>query len=234
VISTQQYEHGERLIEDATFIKSTVIPLCYDSKRWNIVVFETYRVTELYLKSLFYFSGHTPRESHELNVIIDDLCSLLEKEKWNVPFLYSLVATGGNCYGIRFVGNNLQVFKRIANVYSQLGSAQLEEISADELIKIKIEMDGSLLKVFLGEKVIFAITDSDLTENLKAKKTLVKPSDKKRIDQLKSLVSELRTNREQAFYSERLFTKEESSTAIDKMNSIINLSKSFLVHEKVS
>lgn len=229
-----RYERGDRLIKDATFIKNNLIPQGLGAGRWNIVVFEAYRVVELYIKALFFFSGYSPRESHELDVIIEDLCALIEREKRNLPFIYSLSATGGDCYGIKFIGNNLKLYKRIANIYTLLGSAQLSSISADEMVQIKIEVDGPNLQVFLSNEAIFCNFHSSLSEPLKLSRTLVRPPNKECIVKMKSLVLMLRETREKAFYSERLFSKQDSNAAIKRMSEVINLSKSFLVHEQLT
>lgn len=229
----ERYKRGNQLIEDAFFIKDLVMPMGCEAERWIVVVFEAYRVSELYIKALFFYSGYSPKETHQLDVIVNDLCAFLKKEKWKVPFLYSLVESSGDGYGIIFIGTSLQFFKRIANTYTELGVYEISEIPTGDLVNIKINVDGPHITVFLGKKAIIKTSNSFLKQSLKLHRTLVKPSDGECIDKLKRLVAELRDTREQAFYSERLFTKDEASIAIEKMNRIVELSKSFLVLERV-
>jgi hypothetical protein len=55
----ERYKRGDRLVEDAIFIRDVVIPRAQAAERWNIVVFEAYRVSELLIKALFFFAGYS-------------------------------------------------------------------------------------------------------------------------------------------------------------------------------
>ncbi len=54
------YTRGQMSVDDATFIRDRFISLAVRGNRWNIVVYEAYRVIELLLKGIICFSGYTP------------------------------------------------------------------------------------------------------------------------------------------------------------------------------
>ena len=232
----ERYESGDRLFKDAVFIRDEVIPKAQDAGRWNIVVFEAYRVSELLIKALFFYAGWSPRQSHELDKVIDDLQRLLEKTKYSIPFVYSLVAKGGNCYAVTFLGNRIRFFKRISNVYTQIGGGHyLPSLTVNDIVTLRIDINGSLLTVKLNNEVILSISDSSITQQpLQLHRTLVKPADSARVEKIKKIVTALRRTREEAFYSERSFSEQEAEEAIAHMMEVIDLSKAFLVEEPLA
>jgi len=229
-----RYERGVRLFEDAVFIRDVVIPHAHAARRWNIVIFETYRVSELFTKSLFFFAGYSPKETHGLDYLIDRWCQILDKAKWSAPFVYSLMATGGNGYGVTIINNRIEFLKRIANTYTLLGSAPLQSLVVDDIMALQIGVDHYCWTVTKDDEVILSGTDASLSEPLRLQRTLVKPADRARVENIKKFLRELRGPREEAFYSERPFTEQEANQAIDRMAGIFELSKAFFVEERLS
>jgi HEPN domain-containing protein len=230
----ERYERGGRLFEDAIFIKDEIIPRAYAVRRWNVVVFEAYRVAELFTKSLFFYAGYEPKESHELDKLIDKLCNLLDKTNWSVPFIYSLIGKKGNCYGVSFLNNRIEFLKRVANRYTVLGSAPLPSLAIDDILSLQIDVNHFCWTVRKGNEVILSGMDASLSEPFQLKRTLVKPSHNVIVPIIKSFLTELRDTREESFYSERPFSEQDADQAIARMTRIFDLSKAFFVEERQS
>ena len=73
-IKVNLFERGQRNILDAIFIRNTVIPAAQTAQRWNIVVFESYRVLELIIKGIICMYGKGPKKTHALGPNISNGC----------------------------------------------------------------------------------------------------------------------------------------------------------------
>ena len=54
------FSRGHRNIEDAFFVKDVFIPAAIQNKKWNIAVYEAYRVVELTVKGIMCLAGIPP------------------------------------------------------------------------------------------------------------------------------------------------------------------------------
>ena len=76
----QRFERGAKLISDAHFVKNVFIPAAFRFYRWNIVVFEAYRASELLVKGIIYSIGFEPEEHHRLHDLVARFREILGNE----------------------------------------------------------------------------------------------------------------------------------------------------------
>jgi len=86
---------GEESIADANFVRRRFINFAYREHRWNIVVFECFRVVELLVKGIVCLSGHAPRESHSIKHVVDDFVKSLLRMRTGAPLFVSLETPAG-------------------------------------------------------------------------------------------------------------------------------------------
>lgn len=115
---------GEESIADANFLRRNVITLAYRHKRWNIVVFESFRVVELLVKGIVCISGHAPRESHSIEHVVDDLVRIQGRQRTSAPLFVSLVTRRKNRYGVYLTGKTLSLLREDVGCWDPAWSHQ--------------------------------------------------------------------------------------------------------------
>ena len=225
----QLYNRGQRSIADGIFIRDRVIPLALENKHWNIVVFESYRVIELLIKGMICVSGYTPRETHEIDSLVERFSVILHNAKKSLPFTYTLFGIRGNCYGVTVKGGVIELFRRNSEIYTQLARIPFRELAVDELLRMKLEYSGTTLTLYVNDQELIRHTDSGVLNAKRFERGFVKNPDKLRLSDLKHAVKELRAHRESAFYSTRVYLEEDAHRAISFMEIASEASKTFVV-----
>lgn len=224
-----RYERGERLLDDARFVREVLMDAAARANKWNIVVFESYRAAELLIKGIIYSMGYEPRSHHRLHSLVAQLSGILEKDKHSLPFVYKAIDSRGNCYLLRIVGRTLKLLKLISGSYTQLGSTVLE----NAYLPPKLIKSGFTISVHQGPKELLITCDSSVASEITYERELLKAPDESRLEQLKQLVEILLSTREEAFYSERPFTQDDGEKAIHTLSTVCELSKAFEVNERI-
>src|SRR5262245_17136247 len=91
---------GERCVADALFVRDQILPLAVSSKRWAIVMYESFRVAELLTKGIICMSGYAPKSTHEIPALIGDLIDRLSTGRPRIPFVLGARMQGGHTYGV--------------------------------------------------------------------------------------------------------------------------------------
>lgn len=221
-------QRGELNIADAAFVRDHFIPAALEQGRWNIVVFESFRAIELLIKGLVCLSGHAPRQSHEIHLLVDDFLKLLATEKNSQPFLYSAVSPSGHAYGIYWDGTSIQLLKKVAGSYTVLGSTPNETVSIDRLLRIRLDVDGSKVSVHCDGELILQTTDSSIPDATRYSRSFERAPDLDRVHKLREAAERLRATREDAYFGTMLFSKQKAEKAVTLMNSALLESRAFV------
>jgi len=225
----ERFARGFRLIEDAQFVYDTFIPVASREKHWNIVVFESYRTSELLVKGIIYASGYEPKETHKLHELVSSFCKLLKTNKEKMAFVYSMLTPDGDRYSIRFIEGCIEIFKCILGSYTLLDSATLP----NPYIAPKFKRDGISISIQQENETVLSTCDASLTGNFFYEKHIPTPPSENRINMLRELVETLLQTRIEAFYSEREFTEDEAQIAIENLQSVFQLSKAFAITDRI-
>jgi hypothetical protein len=212
---------GELNIADATFVREHFIPVALELKRWNIVVFEAFRAIELLMKGMICLSGHAPRQSHEIHFLVDDFLRLLATDGNSQPFLYSAASPSGHAYGIYWDGTSIQLLKKVAGLYTLLGSTPTEEVPIDRLLRLRLDVDGSKVSIYCGGELILQTTDSSISDPIRFSRSFERAPDLGRVHRLKDAAERLRATREDAYFGTVLFSKQNAEEAVTLMNSAL-------------
>ncbi len=199
------------------------------AKKWNIVAFESFRSAELLIKGLIYSMGYKPKRTHRLHNLVARFSAILEKNKHKLPFIHTTVDSNGNCYQLRMAGRNLQLLKQVSGRYTQLGSIHLE----NPFLPPKLVRSGTTISVHQGAKKLLIACDSSLSSEITYERDILAAPDESRLESLKQLVEVLLSTREEAFYSERLFTQDDAEKAVHMLSTVFELSKAFEVFERI-
>jgi hypothetical protein len=222
---------GEESIADASFLRRSLITLAYRHERWNIVVFECFRVVELLVKGIVCLNGLAPRQSHSIEHVVDDLITSLGRQHLAAPLFVSLETRAKNRYGIDLTGRTLSVFKEIAGIWTQLGHVT-HRLPADQLVRVTLSMQNFTITASVDGKTLIRCTDSSLVPPFHQRRGFVRIPRAASIAVLKALSKSLLTTREQAFFSTSRFTRRDARRAIAKMNLALGATKSFYVQRR--
>lgn len=225
-----RYARGARLLDDARFVREVLMDAAFRAKKWNVVVFEAYRAAELLIKGIIYSMGYEPRSNHRLHSLVADLSVILEKDKHRLPFVYKAIDSSGNCYLLRIVGQTLKLLKQVSGSYTQLGSVVNLE---NAYLPPKLIKSGFSISVHQGATEVFNTCDSSVNSEITYERDILKAPDESRLEHLKQLVEVLLSTREEAFYSERLFTQDDGEKTIHTLSTVCELSKAFEVNERI-
>jgi hypothetical protein len=223
-------KRGEESIADANFLRRRLITVAYRENRWNIVVFECFRVIELLVKGIVCLSGYAPRETHSIASVIDDFVSNLKRGRTAAPLFVSLEATARNRYGVSLTSKTLSLFKIVAGVWTSLGQTT-HRLPADQLVRVALTWRVSALTVSVNGETLLGTTDASLVPPFKMHRSFVRAPRATAIGALKALSRSLLSTRESAFFTTRLFTQRDARTAIAKMNLALGATKSFYIEK---
>ena len=98
---------GQRSVSDAVYIRDNILPSARIACRWNVVVYEAFRVCELLLKGFVCLAGYTPKSNHELGHLLDQLPDLLSVRSRKLPFLVGIADDQQNAYGVSCDGETV-------------------------------------------------------------------------------------------------------------------------------
>lgn len=227
----ERFERGAKLIDDARFVYEVFIPSAVNAEQWNIVVFECYRASELLVKGIINSMGYEHKQSHKLHKLVHRLQQILQKEKNQVPFIYRAVQPSGNYYETRIRSGYLILLRCVNGVYTQLGAT----ISLpNPYIPPRLYIEGSSVSVKQGSNKLLSTCDYAMTDNVSYKKKILRPPDETRLNCLNEMVELLLSTREEAFYIERFFKREESVEYAQILTRVFELSKAFEFTERIS
>lgn len=220
---------GFRLLEDAKYVYDTLIPLAINHKRWNIVVFESYRASELLVKGIICASGYEHKDTHELDKLVSRYCNILEKNKGNMSFISSINTPDGNRYFFRFAETRVELIKCVVGNYTLLGSAN----PPNPYIAPVLKRDGRCISIHQGQETLLSNVDSSVIGDYSYEIVIPYPPPEDRITVLNELVEALLKTRTESFYSEREFFEPEAKAVIENLHSVFRLSKLFEITDRV-
>jgi hypothetical protein len=205
-------------------------PFGYTSReqRWNIVVFESYRVTELLLKGMMCLSGHTPKPIHDLDKLADRFAEILSRRRAILPFTCAIRDAKGNCYGVNLSGTTIELFSCIGGVYTQMARLRHRQLTLDEILRLKLTVSNCVVRLSLNNEEVIAHTDAAINRATKIQTGFVCHPDPMRLKQLRDAVRELRSQREAAFYTSKVYGEKEALRAIEQMNTMQEASSAFI------
>jgi len=219
----QLIEQGQRNIDDARFIKEHTIDIALNHKRWNIVVYEAQRVTELLLKGIICLTGHSPSHTHNFSNLVDELCNILPTLS-RIPTFLATYTEDGSGYGVQINEDEIRFYRRDGVVYTQLGSgsslsAQRGELfNADKLANVSIRVKNGTITLLTDGQEISSEADPTYKGQAEIERGFVHQPNYYRVEQLKKIGKKLRRNREKAFYGEHAFTQEQAEKARSLMH----------------
>jgi hypothetical protein len=221
---------GELNIVDAAFVRDHFIPAAMKSERWNIVVFEAFRTIELLIKGILCLSGHAPRQSHDVQYLIDDFLKLLAPKKDSQPFLYSAASPAGHAYGIYWDGTSIQLLEKVAGLYTVLASTEWKQMpSIDRLLRLRLDVEGFTVSVYCSDELILQMSHASIPDATRFSRSFNRALDPAKVKTLRRAAERLRATREDAFFGTVSFSKEDAEAAMSLMNSALEASKAFVM-----
>ena len=234
-MTTERYQQGERNISDGRFVRTHYIPLAIEQKRWNIAVYEAQRATELLIKGMIRLTDVEPPHNHQIDRLVDFLCSEIEKLQVSLPFLYVAYADNGNCYGVLLRDKCLEVLKRVAGTFTSIGTYAFgNEISIDDVMDISLEVTESCIKFYMNNNEVLSSTDSSIRGPFRFRREFCLPSSEERLHELKKTGSELHKSRNAAFYGEKDFSEQDARNSIKLMDTAHEAVKTLFFEDKSS
>lgn len=226
------FRRGIGMVEDALFVKDKFIPTAISDQRWNIVCYEAYRVTELLIKGMINLSGLWYLEIHELNKILDWYTEKLSEELGALPVFYRVI-TPNKFYIISDFDNiqkTIQILLYASGIFTELGSGDIDDLPNEALSEVVLKHSDNTWKMFKGNTEIMSTTSAANVVHDPGNIciSLYKMLDPERITVIKQSVIKLRDKRERAFYSEKIYSKEDASNSITLMDETLALSTEFI------
>jgi hypothetical protein len=226
-MNAELLRRGELNITDAAFVRDHFIPAAMKAKRWNIVVYEAFRTVELLIKGIFCLSGNKPdKKNHDVHHLIDKFLTLLEAERNSQPFFYSATSPSGHAYGIYSDGKSIQLMNKVHGIYTSMAAAP-REASINELLLLELEVKGSTVSVYCGDKLIFKQTDSTIPDATNFSRSFKCP-DPAQLKPLRRTAKQLKKKRTLAFFGEVHFSKRDAEEAVSLMHSALSAAKAFV------
>jgi len=215
------------MVDDAFFVRDKFLPQALENERWNIVVYEAYRIIELLLKGMISLSGFLYLKDHNLEKVLVDYLQKLSKYDRFLPFSYRLVSKEIIYYFLDMdFSNNIRLLKYKSNTFTELAGGNFGMISNDDLPSMGLKYVKNSWKFFKDGLEVLSSTDVGNIDNdsFGLNISLPKMLNPERVININNIASELLENREIAFYTEKIFSPEDASEAISKMNKIFELS----------
>jgi hypothetical protein len=229
------FEQGQRNLTDASFIKRHSIPLALKHKRWNIVVYEAQRVTELLLKGIICLTGHSPLHTHHIHKLVDQLNSILPSLS-ETSLVFITYTPEGEGYGVRIYDDKICIFRRDNNVETQLGPSIPADsfLSADKLLSFELVVFNTKITLACEGEEIATRRDSTYEGKPEIRQGFTRQPNKLRIARLKQAGEQLKRSREAAFYGEAAFSEEDTRRAISLMEDAFLAASCFFIEESES
>jgi len=230
-MNAELLRRGVLNIEDAVFVRDHFIPVAMKSERWNIVVYEVFRTIELLMKGMVCLSGHEPRQSHELQYVLDDFLDMLAAKENSPSFFYSVTSPSGNAsYGVYSDGTSIELMKKVHGTYTSMGPAMPWKASIDQLVLLRLEVKEFIVSVYCGDDRLFtSSTDSTILESeaTEFSRSFQCP-DRAQRRTLRKATEWLRKRRLPAGHGEETFSPGEAKEAVSRMNSALSAVKAFV------
>jgi hypothetical protein len=224
-------ERGEESIADANFLRRRLIPVAYRENRWNIVVFECFRAVELLVKGIACLSGYAPRETHEIDSVVDGIVKNLKRTRTAAPLFVSLETTTKNRYGVSLTSKTLSLLMDVAGEWTALAETT-HRLPADQLVRIALTWRHFAVTVSVDGKTLLVTSDATLVPRFLMHRSFMRAPRATSIGALKALSRSLLSTRESAFFTTRRFTQRDARSAIAKMNLALGATKSFYVEKQ--
>jgi len=231
---------GHRIIEDAFFVRDVFIPAAIQSQKWNIAVFEAYRVVELTIKGIMCLAGIFPiienqsKYTHNIRKLINRFQSELRKPESHVSYFLALKSSTGNHYGIELMGNEAYLYKYIYDSWTQMQSAlDISSLAVDGLVSLKLKFKNNTLFLLSNDTILTSQTDSSMSGDLRFEMGFQRAPDNKRIEQIIEIGELLLRNRTLAFYSEKTYSEEDALSSIANMENALEASKAFFASYQI-
>jgi hypothetical protein len=214
-------QRGILNVEDATYLRKKIIPVALADERWNLVVRLAYDLTELLVKGVICLCGDGPRQTHDIDKLVDQLLGKIAeaaKGKIDLPLIVSAKSDDGV---LGFAGYGVLIEAGGCSLVEVNGSGSYAEIasvtttlSVDQIVKLRIEVENFAISVYVGDTLILSTMDATHSGPYAFCRSFQVFPTRDRVRALKDAGDELRKNRESSFYSERRFDKNDATRAI--------------------
>jgi HEPN domain-containing protein len=232
----EMFHQGLRNIQDACFVRDSFIPIALTQARWNIVVYEAHRATELLIRGMICQMGFKPPEDHNISGLVSFLSNRLPGARDSaIPFTIGAYTEIGKGYGILLEGGELQrinLYRLENGVYTQLGASQGTHLPKEGRIDLRLEVNPPQIKVHLNNSSVLVTTDSSYNGPFTIiDRSFVTVPETAKIRILKKLGERLRKNRNPAYYSEQVYLKDDALDALSNMQESFETAKAFFSFE---
>lgn len=228
------FQRGLSNIDDAHFTQTNFVPVALEHEKWNIVVYEAHRATELILRGMICLCGQQPDADHDLSRhvrVLED--RLLDAPKSSLPFYTGIFTDRGDALGILLDRGSVTLMRRVRGTYTSLGHISAQGRYADP-VSVRLEVDGFQISVETDIGYIRTV-DSSLTGPLRRiTKRIELESAQARISRMRSLRKigqRLYKKRNPAMYAEEQFAREDAEAAIADMNAALESLGSLILIE---
>jgi HEPN domain-containing protein len=230
------FQQGLRSIEDARFVRDRFIPVALSQQRWNIAVYEAHRATELLVRGMICQIGFKPPEHHNIGGLVSFLYDRLPGARASViPFTIGAYTDSGEGYGVileRGAEHSIHLFRLDNDVFTQLGYSVKTQLPKEGRVDLRLELDASQLMVYLNNSLVLATTDCSYHGPFRIiDRSFVRHPDTAKIRFLKQLGERLSKNRDFAYYSERMYLKDDALHALSYMQESFETAKAFFSFE---
>lgn len=226
-------QQGFRNVNDARFVRDHFIPVARSHERWNLIVYEAHRATELLLRSMICQLGFKPSEHHDISTHVAFLRDHLPGSRHsNVPFTIGAYIKSGEGYGVIIDAvNNIRLFRLENDVLTQLGATRTIELPTEGLINVRFEVDREI-RVYFNDACLLATTDSSYTGPFTIiGRSFVRQPRATTVRLLRKLGHLLTKERNPAYYGEQQYSKNEAMHAISYMEESFEIAATFFAFE---
>jgi hypothetical protein len=122
--------------------------------------------------------------------------------------------------------------KRAANTFTFMSSGPIGDLlRADAILRLGLQVESCTVRVTVGGETISQQVDASLSGPFSLKREFVREPSLKKVDRLRCIGEQLRSNREPAFYSEQDFSENHSDDAVRLLEEANEVAACFLIKE---
>lgn len=227
-------KQGERNLADATFVRRYSIPLALEHKRWNIVVYEAQRVTELLLKGIICLTGCQPLHTHQIHELVEQLSQILPTLPED-SLVFVACTPSGEGYGVRIFKDRITIFRRDddkdceTTLGASISAGPL--LSADRLLNFELQVVNETLILSCEGNHIATRTDRTYQGKPDIQRGFTRQPSREKVTRLNNIGERLKINRETAFYGEVEFSEDHAKESIGLMEEAFLVASCFFVEE---
>jgi len=234
-MNNELFQQGIMNIVDARFVRDHFIPIALNLDRWNIVVYEAHRATELLWRGMICKLGHKPHEHHDIRRHIAYLLDRLPSERHSsIPFTIGVLNESGDGYGVTIdphFANNVQLWMLQGNVYTLLACTS-RPLPLEGQIDMTLEVNPPNITVYHNDTYLFSASSHSIPGPFTViKKTFVRKPETERMRILKSLGDRLSSERDPAYYGEKQYNRDDALHAMSYMQQSFEAATTFFLFD---